>query len=210
MNPQESKTVFIEYSTASKGQHFMTVVQTIDHKRQIIGRIYRQYDKEKNMTYVATDWEGNSIFRDVHDLPTLKKKFIENGKHLAISIPKVLNEKFSKRPFYEKTERQQQLRKTREAKTRKPAIENQKEPNEKDVSTNNEMKHEKQVSSSETHERDQQLRQIRGSEPKPEIEKEPKENELSETSERDRDLQQIRDQDTDNDKEQDQEVELDI
>ena len=80
----KSKTVFIEYSSSEKGQHFITVVQTIDHKRTIIGRIYREFDKEtKKPNYYAKDFDGNQVFADITELYALKKNFIEHGKNLA-------------------------------------------------------------------------------------------------------------------------------
>ncbi len=83
-----SKTVFIEYSTAVKGQHFMTVMQNEHGKRQIIGRVFRDWDKDnKKMNYTARDWAGNEIFADTKDLYAIKKKFIENGKVMAQTIP---------------------------------------------------------------------------------------------------------------------------
>ena len=90
MEIKRGKTVFIEYSSAEKGQHFMTVVQTQDHKRIIIGRIYREYDNEKKKTqYRATDFQGNQVFVDYKDIYTLKKKFIEYGQSLAMAIPSI-------------------------------------------------------------------------------------------------------------------------
>jgi len=83
-----SKTIFIEYSSAKTGQHFMTVMQKADGKRRIIGRIYRAYDKEnKRTTYIAVDWSGTPIFQDYNDLPTLKKQFVKYGKNLTLTLP---------------------------------------------------------------------------------------------------------------------------
>jgi hypothetical protein len=84
MATQEGKTVFIEYSTAEKGQHFMTVVQTMNHKRVIIGRIYRDYNPETKKTYYrAYDFQGTQIFGNGFDITELKNKFKKNGKFMA-------------------------------------------------------------------------------------------------------------------------------
>ena len=88
METTKGKTVFVEYSTADKGQHFMTVVQNKDHHRIIIGRIYREYDKEnKKYTYYAADFANNQVFADYKDLYAIKKQFIEHGDSLAYAVP---------------------------------------------------------------------------------------------------------------------------
>ncbi|MBI4946490.1 MAG: hypothetical protein HY840_08830 [Bacteroidetes bacterium] len=75
------KIVFIEYSTAEKGQHFMAVMQTEDGKRQVIARFFREWDAEnKKMKYTAKDREGKEIFPADFNLYALKKKFIEKAK----------------------------------------------------------------------------------------------------------------------------------
>ncbi len=100
METQTSKTVFIEYSSYTKGQHFMTVVQTQDHKRIIIGRVYREYDKEnKKSHYYATDFAGNPIFKDAKGLTELKQNFIEYGKTMAQTIPNVQKQNWQKAGF---------------------------------------------------------------------------------------------------------------
>jgi hypothetical protein len=84
MATQEGKTVFIEYSTAKKGQHFMTVVQTMNHERVIVGRIYRDYNPETKKTYYrAYDFAGNQVFVNCFDISELKNKFKRSGKFLA-------------------------------------------------------------------------------------------------------------------------------
>ena len=106
-----NKTVFIEYSSAKAGQHFMTVMITVDGKRRVIGRIYRVYDKEnKKMTYAARDWAGAPIFQDIKDLPTLKKQFIEHGKNLTLTLPKDPNKVIEK----EEEERETEINEIRE------------------------------------------------------------------------------------------------
>jgi hypothetical protein len=125
------KTVFIEYSSAKKGQHFMTVIQTVDHKRIIIGRIYRKYDKENKQTnYLATDWMGNPAFIDTHDLTTLKKKFKDNGKGMAMLIPKMQTKNVQmmrEASPQKRTEREKELKDTREHKKPEKNLEKPKE-----------------------------------------------------------------------------------
>ncbi len=88
METKKGKTVFVEYSTADKGQHFMTVVQNKDHHRIIIGRIYREYDKEnKKYKFYAADYANNQVFADYKDLYAIKKQFIEHGDSLAYAVP---------------------------------------------------------------------------------------------------------------------------
>lgn len=88
MEAKKSKTVFVEYSTADKDQHFMTVVQNKDHHRIIIGRIYKEYNKEnKKYEYYATDFANNQVFTDYKDLYAIKKQFIEHGDSLAYAVP---------------------------------------------------------------------------------------------------------------------------
>lgn len=84
METINSKTVFIEYSSARHGQHFMTVVQTMNHDRIIVGRIYREYKQETKKTfYKAYDFNGEQIFGDGLDLSDLKNKFKKNGRFMA-------------------------------------------------------------------------------------------------------------------------------
>jgi len=84
METTNSKTVFIEYSSARKGQHFMTVVQTVDHERIIIGRIFREYNPEIKKTYYkAYDFNGDQIFGNGFDISELKNKFKKSGKFMA-------------------------------------------------------------------------------------------------------------------------------
>jgi hypothetical protein len=107
-----NKTVFIEYSSAKAGQHFMTVMQTVDGKRRIIGRIYRVYDKEnKRTTYTAIDWSGTPIFQDYNDLPTLKKQFIKYGKNLTLILPEDPSKAFKKDEEFERETEVREIRK---------------------------------------------------------------------------------------------------
>jgi hypothetical protein len=90
METQNSKTVFIEYSNYSAGQHYMTIIQNENNKRIIIGRIYRNYDKENHKyTYNAKDFDGNTIFSDTKELHVLKSKFKEHGPILAMNAMQV-------------------------------------------------------------------------------------------------------------------------
>lgn len=119
---KKSKTIFIEYSSANKGQHFMTVVQTENHNRTIIGRIFREYDTATKKTkYLATDFAGNRVFVDDKDLSTLKRHFIESGKSLAqavLAIPRVPKQN-ERQIFPPKVERSNTIKQTREKKTSK-------------------------------------------------------------------------------------------
>jgi len=82
-----SRVVFIEYASTKKpGQHFLTVMTTVDRKKQIIGRMFKEYDKEtKKYKYNAVDREGNALFEPTQNLYELKKQFIANEKTLAVS-----------------------------------------------------------------------------------------------------------------------------
>jgi len=185
MFTQKGKTVFIEYSTAEKGQHFMTIIWIDEnHKRHIIGRIYREYDKKsKKYNYIAVDWAGNHIFRDVKDISSLKKEFKDNGKNLAMIIPKgqVRNIQSEKEPSERRTERTKELKKTREQKTQ--VRKNREQSIEKDnVSKNFNEPEYKETENKEL-------------------------NQNNEKSEREAELEQIREQNMENDIEQEQEQE---
>jgi len=122
METLKSKTVFVEYSSHKPGQHFMTVMQTKDHKRIIIGRIYRAYDSETKKTkYIATDVVGNQIFGDINDLSELKKNYIENGERLAGLAPVMLNKGTlnEQRPNNQEDERYDEMKSIREKKSAK-------------------------------------------------------------------------------------------
>jgi len=125
METLKSKTVFVEYSSHKPGQHFMTVMQTKDHKRIIIGRIYRAYDSETKKTkYIATDVVGNQIFGDINDLSELKKNYIENGERLAGLAPVMLNKgKLNEqRPYPQEDERYDEMKTIREKKSAKVKV----------------------------------------------------------------------------------------
>lgn len=208
MELKRSKTVFIEYSSSEKGQHFMTVVQNVDHKRIIIGRIFRDYDNNnKKMQYRAVDWAGNQVFVDTKDISALKAKFIENGKTMAMTIPKspTRHVQNGRVPSPDKPYRLHELKKIREPKTEKKIKGQKLEKTEKQ-----EIGKEKQIP--ELNDRDKDLQQIRqpNTETKPEIEKEQQVNDTSEKSERDQELEEIRDRNDENDREQEQEVEIDM
>jgi hypothetical protein len=65
-------------------------MKTVDGKRRIIGRIYKEYDTEnKKMNYTAKDWAGNQVFVDAKDLMTIKKQFVEHAHTLELTIPKI-------------------------------------------------------------------------------------------------------------------------
>jgi hypothetical protein len=146
METKRSKTVFIEYSSSEKGQHFMTVVQNVDHKRIIIGRIYRDYDKEnKKSTYRATDFAGGPMFFDTQkDLYALKQKFIEHGHSLAMSVPQI--QRPTEKPVYTpKAERANAIKNIREKKTSKEKTKEVLKTNPKSK-TNNDQKEKEQDS----------------------------------------------------------------
>lgn len=227
-----NKTVFIEYSTARKNQHFMTVVQVVDGKRIIIGRIFREYDAEKKKTfYTAKAWEGSDIFFDTHELTALKKKFIEHGKGLAMAIPKdtvskdrkdfpLNSEKTSRKPAKEKTGREKELNQVRQKNA--PVTEKEQEI-QKEINRESEQGYEKtgKTFSKEKSGREEELRQIREHDA-PETEKDletqeeiSQENEQQnnqetdtsndEQSEREQEIEDIRDRDDDQGRDHDME-----
>ena len=70
------KIKFLEYSTANKGQHFITVIQG---KNNVVGRIYREYDDiNKKAIYTAKDEKGNLIFTEEQTLTGIKKGYVQN------------------------------------------------------------------------------------------------------------------------------------
>jgi hypothetical protein len=121
-NSKKGKTVFVEYSTANKAQHFITVVQNIDHKRIIIGRIFREYNSEtKQTSYHATDFAGNQVFADYKELYAIKKQFVEHGESLAMAVPLAIKQskQVGKMPFSQKDERKNEVKNIREKKPTK-------------------------------------------------------------------------------------------
>jgi len=87
METIKSRTSFLEYDYARQGQHLITVIQTHGYQKVIIGRIYREYDKEKKRySYKAADFQGNQMFFNVDNLEELKKQFKENGRFLANTV----------------------------------------------------------------------------------------------------------------------------
>lgn len=151
MEAKKSKTVFIEYSSTSKGQHFMTVVQNVDHQRIIIGRVYRDYDNEKKKsTYRAEDFAGTPIFTDVKDLYALKQKFIEHGYNLAIAVPANPNRVRPEKPIIiQKGERENTIKNIRENKTTKDKTKETTKANPK-AKTNPDQKEKEQDSKNPT------------------------------------------------------------
>jgi len=120
---KKEKTIFIEYSTSEIGQHFMTVMQNGNGQRKIIGRVYRQYNKENNKTkYIATDHTGSPIFLDTAGLTDLKRKFVEKGKDMAYAIPDNPNHQHLKdldQADSENADREKELKEIREKNTEK-------------------------------------------------------------------------------------------
>lgn len=75
-----SKIKFLEYSTAAKNQHFITVIHG---KNNVVGRIYREYDDvNKKAVYTAKDREGNPIYQDQPSLVGIKKAFVNANKEI--------------------------------------------------------------------------------------------------------------------------------
>lgn len=170
METKKGKTVFVEYSSSEKGQHFMTVIQNVDHNRIIIGRIFRDYNSDNKKTqYRAVDWAGNQVFIDTKDISTLKKKFIENGKTMAMTIPKnpIRQVQNGRMPSPDKPYRLHELKRIREPKTEKK-IKGQKleNPDKKEKQGN-----EKEKPIPELNDRDKNSQQIPQQETKPEVEK---------------------------------------
>ncbi len=120
MEITNSKTVFIEYSSARKGQHFMTVVQTMNHERVIIGRIFREYDPHtKQSKYFANDFTGTQVFYNVSDLAELKNRFKNSGKNLAEmaqAFKKMNRQKYEKYPYVPNVIRTNEIKAIREKK----------------------------------------------------------------------------------------------
>ena len=213
MVTQKGKTAFLEFSSTEEGQHFMTIIHIIGHDRTIIGRMYREYDKDqKKMIYTATDWEGNLVFRDTNDIATLKKKFIESGKTMAQAKPIEKNNGKNKTVLWYKTpeQRQKDLTKTREGKSPKQKVDKEKEPKNKsqNIEKDEDVKYKEMLS--ENKELDKQAKQINNPEPEPGIENIEADIESFEKSDRDRELEDIRGRDDDMDKNEEQEVEIDI
>jgi len=222
METQKSKTVFIEYSSSEPGQHFMTVVQTQDHKRIIIGRIYRQYDKEtKKPKYYAKDFEGNQVFANITDLYALKKGFIEHGKNLA-DMSKMAQLKKMKQPekpvnSLQKAERASAVKNIREKKFTKDKTKNvtQNKPNEK--AQNTRIEKEQDAKNTEKYkdvEQGKEQNNLKGNVPEQEtaesnsekpIQEEPMD---TEKSSREAELESIREQG--GEREQEQELEIDM
>lgn len=81
------QVVFVEYSSAEKGQHFMTVMGKENGRRKIVARIFREFDTvEKKMKYTAKDREGIEMFSDFN-LYAMKKTFVDKAKELAKEMP---------------------------------------------------------------------------------------------------------------------------
>lgn len=118
METTNSKTVFVEYSYARKGQHFMTVVQNLDLRRVIIGRIYRDYDPStKRSTYRAYDYEGNQVFDPTASIEDLKTRFKKSGRYMAegvIASRQVANQQHVRFPYEQPGIRIKDIKRIRE------------------------------------------------------------------------------------------------
>ena len=212
---KDTKTVFIEYSTFRKGQHFMTVVHVEKGKRQIIGRIFKVYDKEKEkFSYYAKDWAGNDVFVDTKDIYALKKNFIECGKTMVMSIPAGPNQKeHDDFPYSEKTGKKQTPKeKTSRENELKQAREKSK-PTEKGKETKVEKEHDDKLEN----EHDEKYKNGIADKDDPDYEeyeaiKEQYGDEFLERGEnwqREQELEEIRERDNDHEKDQDIDQEID-
>jgi hypothetical protein len=206
METKTGKTVFVEYSSANKGQHFMTVVQTIDHKRIIIGRIFREYNQEtKKAKYRATDFAGNQVFADDKDLYSLKKHFIENGKNLAdmSRMAQRSNVRKEKQSFPPKVERNDAVKKTRVKKTtkEKTKVEEKQNPNSKEINSERNKDLEQVREKGQSKENNQEKEEP---EPENQIQDEQSNEQENEISDRENELDEIREED--NDREQEMEI----
>lgn len=210
METKNSKTVFIEYSSANKGQHFMTVVQNVDHKRIIIGRIFREYDNEtKKSKYRATDFAGNQVFVDYKDLYAIKKQFIEHGQNLAQNVQLNANhvKQLGKIVSSQKAERSNELKNIREKKSTKektkevsktnPKAQTNPDRKEKEQDANNPVKYKDNEQGTKDNERNPETTE-------PESEKQMQEETGNiEISEREAELNQIREDNEDREQEMD-------
>jgi hypothetical protein len=204
---KKSKTVFVEYSYASKGQHFMTVVQNMDHKRIIIGRIFREYDPEAKKTkYLATDYAGNQVFADYKDLTAIKKQYIECGETMARSIPALTkNVKQNEKMVLPKViERKTEIKNIREKKPTKEKTKENVKTNTKVKGNPDQKEKEEDTKNTVKYKDNEPIKDENNSKTVPESPIESKE------SERNTELENIRDGKEDEGKEQEQEMELDM
>lgn len=81
----KGKTIFMEYSTWKKGQHFITVLQTLpEHqKKVVIARISMIRDTEGKVLYSAMRPDGKTVITQNHDRVALKKHLAEFGPTYA-------------------------------------------------------------------------------------------------------------------------------
>jgi len=215
MFEKKDKTIFIEYSNSSRGQHFMTVVQVTDGQKQIIGRIYRSYNQEtKKTNYRAEDWMGNRVFVDIKDLSALKQNFKENGKNLAMIIPKNPNRQAQKEQIIlpVKSNRVNQIKQIREKKSTKDKTEevSKTNPNQKDKAedSKNPTKFKDIEKGREDNQKENtQVQETAESNSEKQIQEEPED---IKTSEREAELDQLRNGDDDREQEQEQEMELEM
>jgi len=199
METTTSKTVFVEYSTARKGQHFMTAVQTLNHERVIIGRIYRDYNPETKKTYYqAYDFEGNQIFFNTQEISELKNKFKKTGRMLAegkIASQKVAREKNEKFPPSQTAPRRNAIQAIRDKKNdrERGKTKNQEKENLTEKAKLNQMEREQDEKNSVKYGNekspDQSKAGLNSENPKPEEQN--KEPEI-EKSDREMELEQIR------------------
>lgn len=79
------KTIFIEYSSAKSGQHFITVLQTLpgQNKKVLIGRVYAAKVHDQ-IIYTAKSADGKLVLAVSEHLSEVKKGFKKNGAELAL------------------------------------------------------------------------------------------------------------------------------
>ena len=224
METTNSKTVFIEYSSARKGQHFMTVVQTVDHERIIIGRIFREYNPEIKKTYYkAYDFNGDQIFGNGFDISELKNKFKKSGKFMAdfvLATRRVARQENIRLPNNQKATRINDIKSIRDKKTDKEKgktkVPEKEKLNEKaklnQMEKEQDVKNAKQykdlahlIEGDKAYERPQENDKAESNPENTDQEDQSLEGEMSE---REMELEQIRDDNED--REQDQDVEIDI
>lgn len=192
MEAKKGKTVFVEYSTANKGQHFMTVVQNQNHQRIIVGRIYREYDREnKKYKYYATDFANNQVFADYKDLHAIKKQFIEHGENLAQLVPLNRSRQSARPILSQKVDRAVELKDVRDKKSSERVRDTSKQNPETKVTEEEKEKEKEQGERNTERYLDEEQNQ---------------EEEQDITSERMEELEELRDQD--DDREQEMEIEM--
>lgn len=81
---QKGKTIFVEYSSAEPGQHFITVLQMMPalHRKQLIARISKE-EKDGKCAFIAEGTNGDVLMMSA-ELDRVKKHLIERGHEIAM------------------------------------------------------------------------------------------------------------------------------